>query len=73
MSRIPQFDKVKLEPTAPSDGAAQWRQRLALESGRPFSEFGRRSLAGIDIQPLYTAEDLAGLEPKDLREELRKR
>jgi methylmalonyl-CoA mutase len=56
MSRIPDFSRLPL-PAAPAASRADWRAAVAGRELAPWP-----SPEGIPIAPLYSAEDLAGVE-----------
>ncbi|WP_052850468.1 methylmalonyl-CoA mutase [Streptomyces avicenniae] len=65
MAPIPDFSDVPLGP-APHDEAAgareRWRAAVAETTGRSVDELVWETPEGIPVKPLYTADDLAGLD-----------
>ena len=46
-----------------TDKKADWRTLAEAElRGRPVDDLTWKTLEGIDVQPLYTADDLKGLD-----------
>ncbi|QDY69570.1 methylmalonyl-CoA mutase [Qingshengfaniella alkalisoli] len=49
-----------------SDGRKRWKRLAEAElKGRPLDDLTWRTLEGIDVKPLYTAEDVVGLDHLD--------
>ncbi|MFB9907070.1 methylmalonyl-CoA mutase [Allokutzneria oryzae] len=60
---IPDFGNLDLGTGAGGDaGAGQWLDRLGAELGKDPAELAWETPEGIPVKPLYTAEDLAGLD-----------
>ncbi len=60
---IPDFSDVALGPAArPDQAAAEWRAAVAEATGKDPDAFVWDTPEGIDVKPLYTGEDLAGLD-----------
>jgi methylmalonyl-CoA mutase len=65
MNTFPDYTKVELDTTPAPVTFAQWRARFEAETGKPLSEWVHKTLEQIDLQPLYTAADLAKCEHLD--------
>jgi len=65
MKTFPDFTKVELNTTPAPVTFGQWRARFEAETGKPLSESVNKTLEQIDLQPLYTAADLANCEHLD--------
>ncbi|MCX2968013.1 MULTISPECIES: methylmalonyl-CoA mutase [Streptomyces] len=62
MSAIPDFTGVELgEPAVRADADA-WRAGIEAEAGRDLADLVWETPEGIGVKPLYTGEDLAGLD-----------
>jgi methylmalonyl-CoA mutase len=59
---IPNFADVPLGDPEAAGGADDWRKALRNATGKGTDALVWESPEGIDVQPLYTAEDLAGLD-----------
>ncbi len=57
----PDFTQIPYPSDYPRQSLADWQAALERETGRPAGEFLWRTMEGIDVRPLYTAEDTAGL------------
>jgi methylmalonyl-CoA mutase len=58
---IPDFSTAKL--TAPGPGSEQsWRDAVLAETGRPVEELLWRTPEAIEVPPLFTGADLAGVD-----------
>ncbi|MEE1930054.1 methylmalonyl-CoA mutase [Streptomyces sp. TRM 70351] len=65
MSAVPDFTGVELDDAAPApgaDGGAAWREAFARQTGRSPEELVWETPEGIGVKPLYTGEDVAGLD-----------
>jgi methylmalonyl-CoA mutase len=62
MKTFPDFAKVSFPAPAAHTSAEEWRTRFEFEAGRPLEACIHHTLEGIDINPLYTAADLADCE-----------
>ncbi|WP_171162972.1 methylmalonyl-CoA mutase [Streptomyces sp. I05A-00742] len=64
--RIPDFSDIDLGPADPrtplSADAGQWRAALKENTGRSADDLLWETPEGIGVKPLYTAEDLHGLD-----------
>jgi methylmalonyl-CoA mutase len=64
MSSFPDFTKIALGAGASPDTGA-WRDRFMAETGRPPEESPWLTPEMLEVKPLYTALDLAGLDHLD--------
>ncbi|MGE3309385.1 MAG: methylmalonyl-CoA mutase [Limisphaerales bacterium] len=63
MKGFPDFTTVPFEAKpAEADNLATWRSRVERETGRSVEALVESTLEGIDLRPLYTADDLKGCE-----------
>jgi methylmalonyl-CoA mutase len=68
MDRIPDFGDVPLDGPADAAGAEEpasadaWRAAVKESTGRSVDDLVWETPEGIDVRPLYTAEDLAGVD-----------
>ncbi len=60
--KTPDFTTLPYRDGAAAPTLAQWRERAEREAGKPLDEIVWRTMEQIDVRPLYTAEDMAGLE-----------
>ncbi len=60
--KTPDFTTLPYRDGAAAPEIAQWRERAEREAGKPLDELLWRTMEQIDVRPLYTAEDSAGLE-----------
>jgi methylmalonyl-CoA mutase len=65
MKSFPDFTKVPFDATAGPTGFEQWRIRFEKETGKSLEECVSKTLEQIDLQPLYTVEDLKSCEYLD--------
>ncbi|HCS88524.1 MAG: methylmalonyl-CoA mutase [Thiohalocapsa sp. PB-PSB1] len=69
MSIIPNFSEIDLETqdSSPSggNGSATWAQRFQAETGKKPEEFSWTTPEQLEVKPLYSAEDLEGLDHLD--------
>ncbi|CUS05923.1 methylmalonyl-CoA mutase [Candidatus Promineifilum breve] len=61
----PDFTQIKLKTDYPAQTLADWQAALERETGQPAGDYLWRTMEGIDVQPLYTAADVAGLPHLD--------
>uniref|UniRef100_UPI0035B2E7AD methylmalonyl-CoA mutase n=1 Tax=Promineifilum sp. TaxID=2664178 RepID=UPI0035B2E7AD len=61
----PDFTQINLKSDYPRSSLAGWQAALERETGRPAGDFLWRTMEQIDVRPLYTAGDLAGMEHLD--------
>ncbi|REF00120.1 methylmalonyl-CoA mutase [Thermomonospora umbrina] len=60
---IPDFSDVELGPaTRPDEAEQRWRAAVSEATGKSPEDFTWDTPEGIDVKPLYTADDLAGLD-----------
>jgi methylmalonyl-CoA mutase len=59
MNSFPDFTKVELAAARQPATLDQWRARFEAETDKPLADAVRQTLEQIDLQPLYTAADLA--------------
>ena len=59
---IPDFTGVSLGEPSPA-GTAQWQAALAESTGKAADALVWETPEGIGVKPVYTAEDVAGLDP----------
>ena len=62
MNRIPDFSKIEWKTDADPSTTDEWRRRLENETGREWKDLVWRTNEQIDVNPLYTAGDMEGLE-----------
>ncbi|MDT3396879.1 methylmalonyl-CoA mutase [Streptomyces sp. B1866] len=61
--RIPDFSEIGLgEPRGPGADADAWRAALQRSTGKDVDDLVWDTPEGIGVKPLYTGEDLAGLD-----------
>jgi methylmalonyl-CoA mutase len=60
--KTPDFTTLPYRDGAAAPDREQWRERAEREAGRPLDTLVWRTMEQLDIRPLYTAEDIAGLE-----------
>ncbi|MDT0442509.1 methylmalonyl-CoA mutase [Streptomyces johnsoniae] len=59
---IPDFTEIGLGPAAGGGTADAWRQRVKEGAGHSAEDLVWETPEGIAVKPLYTADDLAGLD-----------
>ncbi|MEM8531371.1 MAG: methylmalonyl-CoA mutase [Chloroflexota bacterium] len=62
MSKNPDFTTMNYEGAAPDADLQTWRTQFEHETGQSFDTFIWKTMEQIDVQPLYTADNLKGLE-----------
>jgi len=62
MSDFPDFSKIDFEPPIAGPSLKEWEQRLEQETGKPLERWAWETMEQVDVKPLYSEEDLAGLE-----------
>jgi methylmalonyl-CoA mutase len=62
MSRIPSFADLPLGAARPEGDLASWREAFRRGTGHDPAEVTWETPEGIPVRPLYTAEDLEGLD-----------
>ncbi|ABU59908.1 methylmalonyl-CoA mutase [Roseiflexus castenholzii] len=60
--KTPDFTTLPYRDGAAAPTLAQWRERAEREAGKPLDALVWRTMEQIDVRPLYTADDIAGLE-----------
>ena len=65
MKTFPDFTTIAFDSTPAPVTFDQWRERFEAETGKPLADWVHRTLEQIDLQPLYTAADLAACEHLD--------
>ncbi len=63
MTTLPDFTQVNLQAEdRPLPDYNRWKAEVERETGRSLDDLVWRTFEGIDVQPLYTEKDTAGLE-----------
>ncbi|MHB1306904.1 MAG: methylmalonyl-CoA mutase, partial [Limisphaerales bacterium] len=62
MKPFPDLTQLPFAPAASPVTFEQWRARLEAETGKSLDELVWKTLEQIEVQPLYTAEDLRNCE-----------
>ncbi|WP_417790039.1 methylmalonyl-CoA mutase [Terasakiella pusilla] len=63
MSTIPNFANVALDTSGLNDkDVADWKSRIEGQSGKKLDDLNWRTPEGIDVKPLYSAEDLNDID-----------
>ena len=65
MKTFPDFTQIAYNPPAPKVTRAEWQTEIERETGKTLDELVWRTMEQIDVNPLYTLEDMAGLEHLD--------
>jgi methylmalonyl-CoA mutase len=65
MKAFPDFTDVDFDSTPAENGRFQWAQQFQMETGKSPEEWAVQTLEKIELQPLYTADDLAGCHHLD--------
>jgi methylmalonyl-CoA mutase len=66
MSNIPNFANVALDTSGLNkEQAGDWKKRLEGETGKKLDDLTWNTPEGIGVKPLYSAEDLNGLDSLD--------
>jgi methylmalonyl-CoA mutase len=65
MKTFPDFTQIAFDPTPASVTFEDWRDRFKTETGQTLDQCVHQTLEGIEVRPLYTADDLAGCEYLD--------
>lgn len=65
MKPFPDYTNIAFDATPAKATVADWQARFEAETGQPLSTWARQTLEQIDLQPLYTAADLAQCEHLD--------
>ncbi|MDR1463368.1 MAG: methylmalonyl-CoA mutase, partial [Azoarcus sp.] len=58
----PDFSKIDYKKTSPALSYADWRKQFETETGRKLDDVLWHTMEGIDVKPLFTAEDTKDLE-----------
>ena len=61
----PDFTQIPFHTDYPAQTLADWQAALERETGQPAGDYLWRTMEGFDVQPLYTAADVAGLPHLD--------
>ena len=61
----PDFTQLELNTGHPPQSLAEWQTALERATGQPAAGFLWRTMEQIDVRPLYTAADTAGLPNLD--------
>ncbi|SEJ85827.1 methylmalonyl-CoA mutase [Propionispira arboris] len=61
MQKNPDFTKISLNQKVEKESFAEWKDRLEAQTGKSFKELYQRTMEQIDLKPLYTGFDLAGM------------
>ena len=59
---IPDFSTIDLGPSVPPGDEERWRAAVVADTGQGPDRFVWATPEGIDVKPLYTAQDLHGLD-----------
>jgi methylmalonyl-CoA mutase len=62
---FPDFSQIKFDSKPKAVSREDWRVRFEEETGKSLDDLVTKTLEQIDLQPLYTAEDLAKCEHLD--------
>ncbi len=65
MKTIPDFTTVPFEAKPAGVTREEWRSQVERETGKTVEQLVEKTLEHVDLQPLYTAEDLKGCEHLD--------
>ncbi len=65
MKTFPDFTTIGFENTPPRVDYAEWQAQIERETGKKLEQLAEKTLEHINLQPLYTAEDLKGCEHLD--------
>lgn len=65
MKTFPDFTTVAFDSTPARVSYAEWKAQIERETGKTLEHLAEKTLEHIDLQPLYTAEDLKGCEHLD--------
>ncbi len=61
-NKFPDFTKIPFEEGLNVPDLKKWKKELEKKTGKSIEELSHKSLENILIKPLYTADDLEGLE-----------
>ena len=62
MSQNPDFTQIDYQSNFPKQDIAQWREQIEKATGQSAEDYVWRTMEQIDVRPLYTAEDLEGMD-----------
>lgn len=62
MSDFPDFSTIEFDPPVAGPSLKEWERRLEQETGKPLEQWAWETMEQVDVKPLYSEEDLAGLE-----------
>jgi len=62
MTTIPDFTKINYTAEKPAAGYDAWKASLEAKTGRKAEDYVWDTMEKIPVKPLYTEEDLAGME-----------
>jgi methylmalonyl-CoA mutase len=62
MSKAPDFTTMDYAPQVPKHSYEEWRAKVEQETGKSLDELLWNTVEKIDVRPLYTAQDMEGLE-----------
>ncbi len=62
MTRNPDFTQIGYKTDYAPQSLAEWQAVIEAQNGVPAEEYVWHTLEQIDVRPLYTAQDMAGLE-----------
>ncbi len=65
MTTNPDFTQIPFQSDYQPQSLAGWQAALERETGRPAGDFLWHTMEQIDVRPLYTADDVAGLPHLD--------
>ncbi len=65
MKSFPDFTKIAFDSAPAAVTFEQWRSRFEAETGQSLDEWAFKTLEQIELQPLYTAEDIKNCEHLD--------
>jgi methylmalonyl-CoA mutase len=65
MKTFPDFTQIAFDATPAQVDFEQWRIRFEKETGKSLKEWACKTLEQIDLQPLYTSDDVKACEQLD--------
>jgi methylmalonyl-CoA mutase len=65
MKTFPDFTQIAFDATPAQVDFEQWRVRFEKETGKSLEEWACKTLEQIDLQPLYTSDDVKACEQLD--------
>jgi methylmalonyl-CoA mutase len=60
--KTPDFTQIDYKKAAPEISYADWRKKFETETGRNLDDVLWQTMEGIDVKPLFTAEDTKNVE-----------